>query len=166
MLVALAATRTPSDLRVIGNVSMQRVLAHAAWVYFCQLASQWPFSPMSHGKWSCVEMLFCICLLAGDVLSAGHANELPPGNDGGGNDGWVVNVSVSQDSGSMHRAERHAPRELCEGVEATNGQKYTTTTALSNPLLLNRTPICATHSELVQRRQPPAAGWRASVHSY
>ena len=38
--MALAATHAPSDLPVIAIVSIQRALAHAAWVCFCQLANQ------------------------------------------------------------------------------------------------------------------------------
>ena len=38
--MALAATRAPSDLPVMAIVSIQWALGHAAWVCFCQLASQ------------------------------------------------------------------------------------------------------------------------------
>jgi len=64
--------RHPHTLRLAGDRHCIDAAGagHAAWVCFCKLANQWPFFPLSYRKWSCVEMFLCICVLAGDVLSA------------------------------------------------------------------------------------------------
>ena len=88
--MALAATRTPSDLRVIGNVSMQRVLAMLRGRASVSSQVSGPFPPCLTENGPVLRCFCAFACLQVMYLAPGHAKELPPGNDGGRNDGWLV----------------------------------------------------------------------------
>ena len=95
-LVALAATRTPSDLWMMATVWMQRVLGHAAWVCLCQ--SQVSGSNVSSfhlGLNAAVSRRWCA--VASVVLSARAGRGAVDRYGGRRNDGWCVRaLSVSR----------------------------------------------------------------------
>ena len=70
-LVALATTNASPDLQLIVIASIQRLLGHAAWLCFSQIASQqlkWQqCTPAS--KSSRLEPVVCDCALTGNVPS-------------------------------------------------------------------------------------------------
>ena len=69
-LVALAATNASPDLQLIVIASIQRLLGHAAWLCFSQIASQQLKRPSCTPVLisSRLELSVCNCVLAGDVL--------------------------------------------------------------------------------------------------
>ena len=91
-LVALASTHTPSDLRLMTTVWMQRALGHATSACLCQPASQRFHCafPTACRKWCCVELFVCICVLPGDELSARARRGAVMRHDCGENDDWCV----------------------------------------------------------------------------
>ena len=91
-LVALATTHASSNLPLTDTAWMQRLLGHAAWLCFSQIASQQLKRPSltPTPKSSRLELYVCNCVLSGVMLSAQAGRGAAGKYVRRGNDVWCV----------------------------------------------------------------------------